>query len=133
MNIFEHSISECSPLYTANSFFATLISLFLLQGFKPLCEVIKVDVIIIPWPALGSVPTQRSVTWHSGEVRQVEDIASCGGRGWGRGATGHRRLVRGVIGGRPIGIIQVIDVRGMVLGPGPRGLRRNVVLEGGRG
>ena len=121
------------PFIYCQLFSATLISLFLLQGFKPFCEVIKVDVIIIPWPALGSVPTQRSVTWHSGEVRQVEDITSCGCRGWGRGATGHRRLVRRVIGGRPIGIIQVIDVRGMVLGPGPRGLRRNIVLEGGRG
>ena len=125
-----------SLIHIVNTFFVTLISLFLLQGFKPLSKVVKVDIIIIPRAALRRVPAQRSVTRHHGEVGQVEHIAASGGGGRGRGATGQRRLVRWVVGGRPSGIVQtrVIAVRGMIQGPGPRDLRLrgNVVLERGR-
>ena len=111
-----------------------LLLLFLLQGFKPLCQVIKIDVIIVPRPSLGRVSAQRSVAWHSGEVGQVENIASSGGGGRGRGIIGHRRLVRRIVGGRARSIVKarVIDVRRMLLGSGPGGLRGDVVLERGR-
>ena len=121
-------------MFTFKLFSVTFFLLFLLQGFKPLCQVIKIDVIIVPRPALGRVSAQRSVAWHGGEVGQVEDIAASGGGSRRRGVIGHRRLFRRVVGGRAGSIVKtrVIDVRRMLLGPGSGGLRWDVVLERGR-